>query len=195
VKRVRPFWFAWALTGLLGAVAGSFLGWALLRMYQVLSPFSVSLELLSIFLHSPFVGLGMGIGQWLVLRSRLRYAGWWIAATTLGWMFGLAVDFLLQRRFTPTPWQGFVFGGLYLGSLQWLILFRQVRNSRLWILASVAAWTVAAVVVIFTTGPLNRLVSLSNQVVALSTLTWAVAALAYGLLSGPALSWLLKNRR
>lgn len=31
------------------------------------------------------LGLAIGITQWLLLRRRLSHAGWWIAATVVGW--------------------------------------------------------------------------------------------------------------
>ena len=31
------------------------------------------------------MGLSIGVGQWLLLRRRLRRAGWWIAANGAGW--------------------------------------------------------------------------------------------------------------
>ena len=31
------------------------------------------------------MGLAIGITQWLLLRRRLARAGWWIAASALGW--------------------------------------------------------------------------------------------------------------
>jgi uncharacterized membrane protein len=31
------------------------------------------------------LGLAIGIAQWLLLRRRLPHAGWWIAATVVGW--------------------------------------------------------------------------------------------------------------
>jgi uncharacterized membrane protein len=31
------------------------------------------------------LGLAIGIAQWLLLRRRLSHAGWWIAATVVGW--------------------------------------------------------------------------------------------------------------
>jgi hypothetical protein len=31
------------------------------------------------------LGLSIGVGQWLVLRRRLSWAGWWIGANVVGW--------------------------------------------------------------------------------------------------------------
>lgn len=31
------------------------------------------------------IGFSTGLGQWLLLRRRLPYAGWWIGASILGW--------------------------------------------------------------------------------------------------------------
>jgi hypothetical protein len=33
----------------------------------------------------PLMGLAIGMAQWLLFRRRLSHAGWWIAATVVGW--------------------------------------------------------------------------------------------------------------
>ena len=36
-------------------------------------------------------GATMGVGQWLVLRHRVRWSGWWIVASVIGWTTGLTL--------------------------------------------------------------------------------------------------------
>ncbi len=37
-------------------------------------------------------GFVLGIAQWLVLRGRVRHAGWWIAISTCGWTLGAVLS-------------------------------------------------------------------------------------------------------
>jgi hypothetical protein len=45
-------------------------------------------------------GVGMGLGQWWVLRQYARSAGWWIVANGVGWMIGLGVGAALAGMIT-----------------------------------------------------------------------------------------------
>jgi hypothetical protein len=90
------------------------------------------------------LGLGTSIAQWLVLRSHLNYAGWWVLASGVGWA---ASTFLVSMptgsppHFTvvgAVPWA--FAGGAIIGLGQWLILARQVRGAGWWLLASATGW-------------------------------------------------------
>jgi hypothetical protein len=37
------------------------------------------------------IGLTVGIAQWVILRSELRWAGWWIIFSIVGWTTGLTL--------------------------------------------------------------------------------------------------------
>jgi hypothetical protein len=64
-------------------VAGWFLGVLLIALPGWLGWMDAPLNNLDlIFL---MMGLAIGITQWLLLRRRLPLAGWWIAASALGW--------------------------------------------------------------------------------------------------------------
>lgn len=45
--------------------------------------------------------LSIGLAQWLVLRSFIAHAWWWIVGTAIGWVVGLAVFFLVA----PPLWR------------------------------------------------------------------------------------------
>ena len=42
----------------------------------------------NVYLYFALEGVVLGLMQWLVLRRQLISAGWWIAASTIGWLVG-----------------------------------------------------------------------------------------------------------
>jgi hypothetical protein len=42
-------------------------------------------------LDGAILGLAVGIAQWLILRRELRWAGWWIIFSVMGWVTGLTL--------------------------------------------------------------------------------------------------------
>ena len=76
LRRYLPRMGWWVLV----TVAGWFLGVLLIALPGWLDTPLNNLDL--IFL---VMGLAIGITQWLLLRRRLPLAGWWIAASALGW--------------------------------------------------------------------------------------------------------------
>ncbi len=74
--------------GWIAATAG---GWLL--PFAVIAPLGVLLPSfdVNVILAAALYGGSIGLIQWLVLRRRVRRAGWWILANVLGWeMAGLA---------------------------------------------------------------------------------------------------------
>jgi hypothetical protein len=86
------------------------------------------------------VGLVIGILQWVVLRQHLRQAGWWILASAVGWATGWAVVLALVSPEAGTL-TGIVLGSVT-GTLQWLVLQRQLYQAGWWIVVSTLGWTV-----------------------------------------------------
>ena len=78
LRRYLPRMGGWVL-----ATAG---GW-LLGVLLIALPGRENLinEFLGMSLVFLLMGLGIGVGQWLILRERLAHAGWWIAANLAGW--------------------------------------------------------------------------------------------------------------
>jgi hypothetical protein len=66
-------------------VAGT-IGWAI-GWLMVLFVIPDGLEIID----GLIVGLAMGIAGWLVLRQQVRWAGWWIMISVVGWTTGLAL--------------------------------------------------------------------------------------------------------
>ncbi len=97
----------------------------------------------------------LGFGQWLVLRSRLKNAEWWLVATFIGWIaagiilwnlggLGLANDVaILVFTGTVTAWMlaGTV-TGIASGFLQMLILPLHGHTRLLWPVLNGLGWAV-----------------------------------------------------
>ncbi len=82
------------------------------------------------------VGAAIGLLQWLVLRNQIPEVTWWILATGAGWAIARAAAVWLHYlRGT-----GLVIGAV-LGLFQGPLLWRDIRRSVEWLLASTVAWT------------------------------------------------------
>jgi hypothetical protein len=77
-QRIPRAW-RWMLATALSWLAGAFL--LLLAVPGGLQ------QLLAGFVVGPMVGLG----QWLILRHEVRWAGWWIVVSTMAWVTGLTL--------------------------------------------------------------------------------------------------------
>lgn len=188
------FIFFWTLATLIGAGLGAALGWLLVTLYINSQTGRGAVELLSILLLMPAVGLGYGAGQALVLRGRVRRVGWWVPATMLGWLLGLSMQFSASQLGVQETWVGFGLAGLYVGVLQWLVLYfaglkHRDLTSTVWIPASLAAWLIAAPV----TGGLSAVFQGLESGLA-STLTWLLAGLVTGLLTAAVMAWILDRQ-
>ncbi len=97
-----------------------------------------------------FIGLGMGLGQWLLLRRYLKHMAWWIPAT------GLAM--LLEGMFrmslpadTPSGLIGPLtvpVGAILLAVCQWFVLRGRVPRAAWWIVICLAGWLPALLLAI-----------------------------------------------
>jgi len=121
-------WFQWVLVTTVGWVLGWMLG--------------TDVALVA-------AGPVIGMLQWVVLRQRIRQAGWWILATTLGWAAGWA---LVIGAISPEVevMTGTALGALT-GTFQWFVLQRQLRQAGWWIVTSALGWTAGLALL---TGPL-----------------------------------------
>ncbi|NLG73252.1 MAG: hypothetical protein GX495_14580 [Chloroflexi bacterium] len=132
-------WFGWVLVSITGSLLGWFVGWQ--------SSFMIPGEL-STPVIGTFTGLILGLFQWLILRSRVRNAGWWVPATAAGWGAGFLLGVFAAQWFGLAGYPfGLLIGGItgaVLGILQWAALVHGgVRDATMWIPISVFAWTSA----------------------------------------------------
>jgi hypothetical protein len=128
-------------------------------------------------------GSTIGLGQWLVLRTQLKRAGWWVGAAIVGyasiglwpvvanmlqpgwmdWAFTLVVNgkmHWLARVVAGWPNASWAPGamtltlfGAALGFFQWLVLRGRVYQAGWWIALSTVGWALAAVLNIMPSEP------------------------------------------
>lgn len=153
----RPRWFfypAWVALSAISIPIAGVIAWALIAQVekvvggtiQVGGHTRITEDYLSSYALLPILGLLAGFLQYLLLRRHLPRMGWWIVATTLGLLLGLAGNRLLSRTLLSTldsMWFGIVMTVLIGGSMglvQWLVLRQRVRHAAWWILANVLGW-------------------------------------------------------
>lgn len=100
------------------------------------------------------ISLGLGLGQWIVLRRYLRRPSIaWIGATIIGFMLGqiaaqqVTTLIIGDGSFIQSVGGGLVFGGLIgailgllLGLVQMLLFAKNVVEKRYWVLANAVGW-------------------------------------------------------
>jgi hypothetical protein len=153
-------WWRWVLATLVGAVIGNILGIvACLAGVHYLSDRLMELRICDtgfgslncpvstgIVSGAVFVGLFVGLMQYLVLRRFLKSPAWWILASTFGWTWvgfaATSLAYTAQFGFVLNPDGSFdesniidripllavnslwlVLAGIILGVLQWLVLW------------------------------------------------------------------------
>jgi hypothetical protein len=169
----RGFWLRWLPT-FLGFPVGGVLGMAVGGRLD-----SVPAALVG----GALAGAVIGGGQWLVLRRLLPSATWWIAATAVGQAAGLAVGAPLVGYETgprDLAVQGAI-AGLAIGIFQALVLRRGAADGRWWALASPPLWATGWLVT------WAGRIDVDQQFFNFG----AYGAIAYTILSGLLLVWLL----
>ncbi len=128
-------WFAWLFASMLGTALGWVAGWQ--------ASFSAP-GILVTFALGAVLGLIQGLFRWLVLRSHITGAGWWVLVTALGWTAGFPLGaFLAQRLGLAESGFGLAIGavaGAILGALQWIYLRGRVTSAGWWVPVSIFAW-------------------------------------------------------
>ena len=94
------------------------------------------------------MGLGIGLGQWLVLRKYLKQTSMWIFAT--GFAFFLEGAFRWSLPYDTPSEQIFVLttlgSGIFLGLSQWFVLHGHIPNAGWWMAINLAGSVVALVI-------------------------------------------------
>lgn len=91
--RIPTAW-RWALYTAAGWTVGYIL-------FVLLSPVRSNLLL------GPLMGLAAGLPQWLILKKEVRWAGWWIVMSLIGWTTGITLlPGLLTSGALPGAWTG-----------------------------------------------------------------------------------------
>jgi len=135
-----------------------------------------------------FFGSSVSVAQWLVLRTRIAKAGWWVLVGFLAWLVLGALAYTLEQAislaFCPAV------AGIVLGILQSLILRPHVRWSGFWVVASTLGWGLSWPVA----GALDWVVALvvTDEIVGFVVL-YAIIAAVSGVCTGLSLVWLLRQ--
>jgi hypothetical protein len=199
---IWPFWLGWTAANAIGwAVGLTVENAAQLALEAASGGVLVASEggLVQEAIAGLLFGLPVGAMQWLALRRRIAGTAWWIPATAGGFILAGIVGGALQDigAVVGVPVISFVGGlvisfglGLAAGTLQWLILRRQVKHAGWWVPASAILvfasliTGLAAAMALTGEGPG---VSVSGAAFA------AVAGAAFGLTSGLVLVRLLRQ--
>jgi hypothetical protein len=159
------------------------------------------------------LGLVLGIPQWRLLRGHIRSAVWWVPTTVVAWavvgslkwgqgplmdaiLFG-TMDALEEVDWMIGPVIGIGLGivfegltGLVVGTAQWLVLQRQLRNAGKWVLINVVGWAMNVVIL----GGLDLALGGLGE----DTMFWVVAVaggIVPGLITATGLVWLFARQR
>jgi len=102
-RRVLPPHLAWAASWTWATALGWAIGGSLaVTMYGGITGLNRGeLGLVGGALLGPVGGVGIGVGQWLLLRRHLPAAGWWIVATVGAWGAGAVSTGLLLTALWP----------------------------------------------------------------------------------------------
>lgn len=147
--------------------------WSFLLQWVLVNVLAWLLTL--VFLGNLWIGLTMGLAQWLVLRQVVPESGWWTPLTTFGWLVGAAL-IMSGLLLPPGPnlvtsmLAGAIIGGV-VGLAQWFVLRRWVEIAVAWIPVNALAWSITF------TGILGE----------------TIAGASVGIITGIALDWLLRN--
>ncbi len=156
VQPTRPGWrfgFLWILATAVGALVGPAFAFpvnlALVALLGVTAPVpgtpaqqALILTLDALGASMLFVGLGMGLGQWLLLRKYLKHSAGWILATGLA----MLLEGLFRWSLPPDTPPGLIgpltvpIGAILLAVCQWFVLRGRVPHAGWWVVICIAGW-------------------------------------------------------
>jgi hypothetical protein len=152
------FWLMWVIASMAAIMisAGVLIG--LISIATTISP-GINEDRLAGGIMFPITATMLGVGQWLVLRSRVPKSGWWILATIVGMLAAIALpEAVIQvfSRVTDQEWNTdfqhgmlmtFVIIGFVIALAQLPILWRYLRSPILWLLLSMIGWFIMGLIV------------------------------------------------
>ncbi len=96
----------WIVTGSVGMLIGVMVAFPL-KLYDLyVEPSGFQLDEVA---YGVVFGFLMGSAQWLVMRTWVHRAGWWVLSSTIGWTLGMAVGEILPLNWNDSG-AGFVYG-------------------------------------------------------------------------------------
>lgn len=155
------FGFLWILATFVGAIVGPAfafpLNLALVALLGVTAPVlgtptqqALILTLDGLGASMLFVGLGIGMGQWLLLRKYLKHSAGWILATGLA----MLLEGLFRWSLPPDINPGLIgpltipSGAILLAVCQWFVLRGRVPHAGWWVVICIAGWVPTLVIAV-----------------------------------------------
>lgn len=74
-------------------------------------------------------GTALGVTQWMALRRRVAQAGWWVLASTIGWVVGGFLSGAFEGGIAGWTTIGAVYGAITGAVVVWLLRHRSDRPS------------------------------------------------------------------
>ncbi len=203
VRLTAPGWkfgFLWILATGAGAIIGPAVAFpvnfALIALVGVTAPVPGTPTQQALILTADalgatmlFVGLGMGLGQWLLLRKYLKHSAGWIFATGLAMLLGGLFRWSLPPNTPPGQIGPLTIpaGAILLAVCQWFVLRGRVPQAGWWVVICIAGWVpTLAVALVAEYLQLSSETLLALVIIAIGTiLPFAVAA--------GAMVWLLRQ--
>jgi len=146
------FYPTWIILTFLCVPIAFFLNFAVLRIIMsfvgdfvyVNGVRRITEDYLFMYTFIPLVGLLTGVLQYGLLRRYLPRMGWWVVATTGGWLLGVLLivipGWLNWTDGSLNLDLAFIAMGLAIGVAQWLLLRRRLPQAGWWIGANVVGW-------------------------------------------------------
>lgn len=94
---VRAVW--WAISSGMGMLVGTMVAFPLKLRDLYLRPSGIQLDEI---MYGAVFGFLMGLIQWLVFRTWVKSAGWWVVGCTLGWSLGMTVGEILPLNWSSS---------------------------------------------------------------------------------------------
>jgi len=126
------FWITWVLISVVGLSIGLAIGLNLMGADWTYRPFFI-------LIGFAIGGLLTGVGQWLLLRRRVKATGKWILATLLGLPLGFFIGFWVSM-FWLNSFTIATVAGTFTGALQWFSMHKTLKGSIKWVLVSALSW-------------------------------------------------------
>ena len=157
-QAAQPSFLRWALMTSAGWFAGFFMGFVLAGAFEPVVGRGPAQSTGAYLFLGTFLGAGVGLMQWLVLRKTISECGAWIPASAIGiglaggvgygvavLLFGYSEGLVdLGSAAGVAGWMiAVAFGGIVTGLLQQRVLSLHVRRAGLWVPASAFSWALS----------------------------------------------------
>ena len=159
IEKPRRFFYAmWIILTSLCLPISFFLSLAILRIISnLVGDFiyvdgvrHITEDYLGLYVFVPVAGILTGVLQYGLLRRYLPRMGWWVLATTGGWLLGALLIAIpgwlnwMEGSFNLDL--AFVLMGLAIGAGQWLLVRRRLSRAAWWVGANVVGWGLPALI-------------------------------------------------